>query len=106
MVFELFEKKRYQTDIELDKAAFQNWIKSANDMPDADRTHALKMMSTALREELTEKQRQYITAYYVNGKSMPEIGEMYGVNKSTVSRTISRSLRKIKKFCDTAVQFS
>ena len=92
-----FSKPRYRMDLQLDRAAFQQWLQSADGRSDEGRNHALRMMGTALREELTEKQLHYITLYYVDGKNMVEIGEMFGVDKSTVSRTIKRALRRIKK---------
>ena len=43
----------------------------------------------ALREDVTEKQRQVLLLYYAEGYNMREIGEKLGVDKSTISRTIS-----------------
>lgn len=39
-------------------------------------------------------QRNYIMKYYLEKMSAVEIAELYGVNKSTVSRTIRRGLDK------------
>lgn len=47
--------------------------------------------------ELTETQRRYFIMYYVNSLSMPEIAEILGVNKSSVSRSISAGLKKLRK---------
>lgn len=44
----------------------------------------------ALREDVTEKQRQVLLLYYSDGLNMRQISERLGVNKSTVSRTIKR----------------
>ena len=44
----------------------------------------------ALREDVTPRQREYLLLYYGEGLNMREIGERYGVNRSTVSRTIQR----------------
>lgn len=86
----------------MDKAAFRHWIQAENDAEDQGRNHALKMMRVAIREELTEKQFQYINAYYAEGISMTEIAALYGVDRSTVSRTIGRArnrLKKILRYC-------
>ena len=54
---------------------------------------------------LTETQRQYLTLYCRDGMTMYRIAEIYGVNVSTVSRTISRAssrLRRAEMFTQTA----
>lgn len=51
----------------------------------------------ALREDVTEKQRQAMLLYYAEGKNMREIGEALGVDKSTVSRTIKRGERRLRR---------
>ena len=59
--------------------------------------HAKKAIMVAINEDLTEKQRKYYTQYYLNGISIPEIASMECVNKSTVSRTLTRATIKIHK---------
>jgi len=44
----------------------------------------------AMREDVTPRQRQTMTLYYVQGLTMAEIGQQLGIDKSTVSRTIRR----------------
>ena len=55
----------------------------------------LKILRKVISEELTERQREVITLYYFNRANIPQIAEMLGVNRSTVSRTISRGRRNI-----------
>ena len=50
-----------------------------------------------LREDVTERQRQAMLLYYAEGKNMREIGEVLGVDKSTVSRTIKRGERRLQR---------
>jgi RNA polymerase sigma factor (sigma-70 family) len=74
---------------------FREW--NANE-PDVDFvSHAKRAAATALERELTETQRLYYIAYYLNGISMPEIADMYGVNKSTVSRTLTRATLRMAR---------
>lgn len=51
-----------------------------------------------IREELTERQQEMITMYYIDGMNMREIAEKVGVTISTVSRTISRGRGRIRKY--------
>lgn len=55
----------------------------------------LKIMRSVIENELTERQSEMITLYYFKQMNIPEIAEMLGVNRSTVSRTISRGRRNI-----------
>lgn len=47
-------------------------------------------LAQALREEVTERQKQVLFLYYNQGLTMREIGAALGVDRSTVSRTIKR----------------
>ncbi len=51
----------------------------------------------ALREDVTEKQRQVLLMYYGQGMNMREIGEKLGVDKSTISRTIKRGEKRLQR---------
>ena len=48
----------------------------------------------ALQEDVTEKQRKALLLYYAEGYNM---GERMGVDKSTVSRTITRGERRLQR---------
>ena len=52
-------------------------------------------LTHALREDITPKQREYMVLYYGQGMSMEEIGRKFGVNKSTVSRTLKRGRQRL-----------
>lgn len=54
-----------------------------------------KNMAIAIEQDLTNRQRQMLSMYYFDGKSMVEIGHELSVNKSTVSRTIGRAVRRL-----------
>lgn len=55
----------------------------------------LKIMRSIIEHELTERQREMIALYYFKGLNIPEIADLLKVNRSTVSRTISRGRRNI-----------
>lgn len=52
---------------------------------------------TALREDITPRQREVLLLYYSHGYTMEEIGAKLGVHKSTVSRTIQRGERRLQR---------
>lgn len=51
----------------------------------------------ALKSDVTPRQREMLMLYYGRGLNMREIGEMLGVDKSTVSRTVKRGERRLKR---------
>ena len=51
----------------------------------------------ALQEDVTPRQRQALLLYYGEQLNMREIGERLGVNKSTISRTIQRGERRLRR---------
>jgi RNA polymerase sigma factor (sigma-70 family) len=58
----------------------------------------LKRVQRVIREELTELQRQTLTAYYFHQRTIPQIAQERGVNKSTVSRTLRRAEEKLRRY--------
>lgn len=91
----LFQRMFAQNDFRLDVAAFQQWDRAMREAPDTVMAHAKHCVMVAIAKELTYAQKLYITAYFIDGLNMREIGEKYGVNKSTVSRTIARGEKRL-----------
>ena len=60
-------------------------------------TRLKRNLIRALREDVTPKQRLVLTLYYAEGLNMRQIGEKLGVDKSTVSRTIKRGERRLRR---------
>ena len=54
-------------------------------------------LAQALREDVTPRQRQVLFLYYDQGLTMKEIGESLGVDRSTVSRTMKRGERRLRR---------
>lgn len=61
------------------------------------RKKVIATINEIMLNELTEKQRAYITAYFINGEKQKAIAERYGISTTTVSRTIQAGMRKLKK---------
>lgn len=52
-------------------------------------------LAHALRQDITKQQRKYMMLYYGKGMTMEAIAKQCGVNKSTVSRTLSRGRKRL-----------
>ena len=63
----------------------------------AELSRLKRNLAAALREDVTEKQREALLLYYGEGLNMREIGERLGVDKSTVSRNIKRGERRLRR---------
>ena len=66
--------------------------------PRLPREVQLKRIQRVIREELTPLQRETLLAYYFQEKSITEIAEERGVNKSTVCRTLHRAEGKLRRY--------
>ena len=49
-------------------------------------------------QELTQKQRAYLYAYYFDEQSISQIARRYGVHRSTVMHTLRRAEDRIRRF--------
>lgn len=58
----------------------------------------LERVRNVIREELTEIERETLTAYYFQELNLEQIAKERGVNKSTVSRTLRRAEAKLRKY--------
>lgn len=52
-------------------------------------------LTHALRQDITQRQREYMMLYYGKSMSMEAIAQQCGVNKSTVSRTLKRGRQRL-----------
>ena len=50
-----------------------------------------------MEEELTEKQRAYLSAYYFDELRPSQIARKYGISRSTVIRTIRRAEAQLRR---------
>lgn len=54
-------------------------------------------LAHALRQDITGRQREYMLLYYGKQMTMVAIAQQYGVNKSTVSRTLKRGRQRLQR---------
>ena len=65
--------------------------------PRLSRDLQLKRLQRVIDQELTELQRRTVEGYYLEKKSMSELAQERGVNRSTVCRTIQRAERRMRR---------
>ena len=86
------------SDLQLQHAAFELWLNAEGEDNRADLDRMKKVLPAVLAECVTETQRQYILHYFVYRMTQKQIGELYGVNTATVSRTIHRGLNNAYRY--------
>lgn len=58
---------------------------------------ACRVLHRAIDGELNDTQRDIIMKYYYDGMTQTEIAQTYGINRSTISRYLARSRRKLER---------
>lgn len=86
------------SDLQLNHVAFEMWLHADGTDNLVDLERAKRMLPLVLDECVTVTQRNYILKYYIEKMSLAEIAEFYGVDKSTVSRTIHKGLDKAHSY--------
>ncbi len=56
-----------------------------------------KRVANVIANELTEHQRRVILGYYYEHKTVPQLAQEFGVNKSTVWRTLQRGEARLRR---------
>ena len=57
----------------------------------------LSTLPLAVQQELTPRQREILRLRFTGGMSVTAIAEKLGLNKSTVSRSLARSMERLYK---------
>ncbi|MBQ9680063.1 MAG: sigma-70 family RNA polymerase sigma factor [Ruminococcus sp.] len=63
----------------------------------AERERMKKIMFRAIRHELTDRQRDCMMMYYLEGMKMKDIAVALNLSRSTVTRHIQSATRKLRK---------
>ena len=69
--------------------------KQFSEEPDGGRA-VIRALRSAWQTALTPHQRTYMQEYYINRKTMQQIAAEYGVNKTTVWRTLRRARSRLR----------
>lgn len=62
-----------------------------------DRQQMMKILARAMQMELTDRQRDCMTMYFLNDMKMKDIAADLGLSRSTVTRHIQAATRKLRK---------
>ena len=57
----------------------------------------LQRLRAVVEGELTDRQREIFEGYYYEGKTMQELSELYGVQKSSIHKVLYRAIRRIER---------
>lgn len=85
-------------ELAMQSESFRRWATAENGTNEEELKRLKRMLPVALRDCITDTQRKYLIHYFGDEMSMVQIAQMYGVNKSTISRTINRALDKLYKY--------
>lgn len=92
-----------QYEIQSDARDFHAWLHAETTVaPDEDMRHLRRILSAAIENELTPKQRLYMAEYYVDGRTVGQIALRHKVCRSTVSRVLKcgrKRLRRVLRYC-------
>ena len=78
-----------------DVGSLQKYLKDTASTNDEALLRAKNVLSKAIQTELTAKQQEYLLMQFCDGLTVTEISRRCGVDKSVVSRTISRAKRRL-----------
>lgn len=56
-----------------------------------------KRLMNAIDHELTDRQKRVVMGYYLENRNIVELAQEYGVNKSTVWRTLKRGEDRLRR---------
>ena len=78
-------------------AEMARYARMLSDGGESQSSRLKRNLIRCLQEDVTPKQRRALLLYYGEGLNMREIGEQLGLDKSTVSRTIQRGERRLRR---------
>lgn len=84
-------------ELAMQAESFRRWETAENGTNAEELKRLKRMLPVALRDCISATQRKYLMHYFCDEMSMPQIAQMYGLNKSTISRTINRALDNLYK---------
>ena len=81
----------------MDRAGLQAWLREQAGDNGSRRHRLLRNLPRAVAAELTPRQREVLALYMERDMNVTQIAAVLGVNKSTVSRSLHRALRRLER---------
>lgn len=79
------------------QAAIEKWQNESAGDNEEVRARLRKNLVKAIQEELTPRQRELLLMHYSGNFSQKEIAAKLGLDKTTVSRTLSRARHRLER---------
>jgi len=80
-----------------DSVSIERWLRDEAGDNSIQMQRLKRNLRRALEQELTPRQRLFVTLHCLEGISVTQIAREYGVNPSTVSRTVKRGKYRLEK---------
>lgn len=77
--------------------AMRNIVYDGYQGPRLDRATQLRRLKNVIEGELTPCQRRVVEGVYYEKRTLTSLAEEWGVNKSTVSRTLRRAQERMRR---------
>ena len=81
----------------MDRAGLEFWLHTQAGDNSERRRRLLRNLPKAVAPELTPRQREVLALYMGRDMNVTQIAAVLGVNKSTVSRSLHRALRRLER---------
>ncbi len=88
-------ERMFLDDNNSDIIAFSLYQQGSSNRMERERMKAI--LTRAIRRELTDRQRDCITMYYLEGMKMKDIADALHLSRSTVTRHIQSATRKLRR---------
>lgn len=88
-------ERMFLDDNNSDIIAYSLYQQGSSNRMERERMKAI--LTHAIRRELTERQRDCITMYYLEGMKMKDIADVLHLSRSTVTRHIQSATRKLRR---------
>ena len=88
-------ERMFLDDENSDLIAYSLYLHGSDNRPERERMK--RILSRAIKHELTDRQRDCVTMYYLEGMKMKDIAQAMHLSRSTVTRHIQSATRKLRK---------
>lgn len=84
----------------MDRAGLEHWLRETAGDNSQRKERLRRNLRRAMKRELTPRQQEIMALYFFENRTMSEISELLGINKSTVSRCLHRGQARLRHFLE------